>query len=137
MLRNLKDFIEKHKSILLYLLFGVLTTAVNYAVYFPLYNILSLSATLSNIIAWFFAVIFSFLTNKPLVFNSKDWSYKMILQELSKFLLCRLGSGLLESVIILVTVDVMQWNGNWVKIIVGFAVVIVNFLTSKFLVFRK
>ena len=137
LLQKFRGLIIKHKSVLLYLLFGVFTTVVNYAIYFPLYNFLFLSATLSNIIAWFFAVVFSFVTNKPLVFNSKDWSCKTILHELSKFFICRLASGLLESAILLVTVDIMQWNGNWVKIIVGFAIVIINFLMSKFLVFHK
>ncbi len=121
----------------MYLIFGLLTTVVNYAVFFPLYNALSLTATLSNLIAWFAAVVFSFLTNKPFVFKSEDWSFKTTSKEFFKFILCRFASGLLETAILLITVDIMQWNGNVTKIIAGLAIVLINFITSKFLVFNK
>lgn len=137
MLKKLKALIQKHYDVLAYLFFGGLTTLVNYLVYLPCYNLLGMSAALSNVVAWVVAVAFAFLTNKPFVFKSHDWSAKTLLPELAKFIGCRIGSGLLETAIIFVTVDLLQWNGNWMKLITSVLVVILNYFGSKLLVFRK
>ena len=129
--------VRKYRDILSYLFFGVLTTVVNFAVYFPLYNWLGLSATLSNSVAWAVSVAFAFLTNKPFVFQSHDWSLPVVVPELVKFLGTRIGSGLLETLVIFLTVDLLNMEGNVVKIIVSVLVVIMNYVGSKLLVFRK
>ena len=82
---KLKELVIKHFDILSYLFFGGLTTLVNYLVYLPCYNWLQISASVSNAIAWGFAVTFAFLTNKPFVFKSHDWSPKVVLPELIRF----------------------------------------------------
>ncbi len=130
-------FIKKHYDLLAYLFFGVLTTAVNYLVYLPCYNLLELSAGLSNVIAWVAAVAFAFLTNKPFVFKSHDWSRKVLVPELLKFVGCRIGSGILETATLLVTVDWFQWDGNWMKLATSVLVVILNYIGSKLLVFKS
>ena len=61
MFQKLLALIKKHKDILLYLIFGVLTTLVNYGVYLPLYHYAGASAAVSNTLAWAAAVIFAFL----------------------------------------------------------------------------
>ena len=61
MVKRLLNLVKTHKEVVTYLIFGVLTTLVNYAVYLPLYNWLHLSATLSNAIAWVAAVAFAFV----------------------------------------------------------------------------
>ena len=133
----LKKLIEKYGDILSYLFFGVLTTAVNYLVYLPCYNLLHLSAAVSNVVAWVFAVAFAYLTNKPFVFKSHDWSAKTVVPELTKFVMTRLGSGILETIIIFLTVDMLQWNGNLMKLVTSVLVVIANYVGSKLLVFRR
>ena len=136
-MKKIRALIEKYYDILSYLFFGVLTTAVNYIVYLPCYNIWGLSASVSNVIAWVVAVAFAYLTNKPFVFKSHDWSAKTVIPELTKFVGCRLGSGALETVIIFVTVDCLSWNGNVMKLITSVMVIVVNYLASKLLVFRN
>ena len=131
------EIVKKHWDIVTYLFFGVLTTVVNYAVYLPCYNLLGLSATISNIIAWVVAVAFAYLTNKPWVFKSHDWSMKVVLPELSKFVACRVGSGVLETGMIFVFVDLMGINGNVFKLITSVLVVILNYIGSKLLVFKN
>ena len=116
--------LAKYRDVLLYLFFGVLTTFVNYLVYFPLYNWLSCSAALSNSIAWVVAVAFAYLTNKPFVFQSDDWSGKTLVPELVKFISCRIGSGFMETMCLWVLVDRLNWNGNWVKLAVSVLVVV-------------
>ena len=135
--KKLRELVQKHWDVISYLFFGALTTVVNYVVYLPLYNAAGLSASVCNIIAWVAAVLFAYLTNKPFVFKSKDWSMKTVLPEFTKFVSCRLGSGLLETGIILVTVDWLCWNGNVMKLITSVLTVLINYVGSKWLVFGK
>lgn len=136
-MKKLLDLLKKYRDVLIYVIFGGLTTVVNYLVYLPCYNVAGLSATLSNVLAWAAAVAFAYVTNKPFVFRSYDWSMKTLGPELAKFIGCRLGSGLLETGLIFLTVDLLHWNGNWMKLILSAAVVILNYVSSKLLVFRK
>ena len=137
MLQKIRALVVKYWDILSYLVFGVLTTVVNYAVYLPIYNLLGLSAAVSNVIAWVAAVDFAFLTNKPFVFKSHDWSAKTVIPELTKFVSCRVASGAMETLILLLTVDILGWNGNIWKLITQVLVVVLNYITSKLVVFKK
>ena len=136
-MKKIRSLIEKYYDILAYLFFGVLTTIVNYVVYLPCYNLLGLSAALSNVIAWAAAVAFAYLTNKPFVFRSHDWSAKVVFPELARFVGSRIASGALETGIIFVTVDCLHWNGNVMKLVTSVLVVVLNYVASKLLVFRK
>ena len=137
MLSKIKMLLKKYNRLLSYLFFGALTTLVNYVVYFPLYNRLNLSAGFSNIISWFVSVLFAYFTNKSFVFKSNNWSLKAALPELSKFFGCRFGSGLLETLLIWVCVDLLSWNGNLFKLIVSILVVILNYISSRWVVFKQ
>ncbi len=130
-------WLRGHWNAVVYLIFGVLTTAVNYLVYLPAYNLMGLSATVSNVLAWIIAVAFAYLTNKPYVFKSHDWSAGTVLPELVRFVSCRAASGGLETVLLLLTVDILRWNGNVCKLLTSVLVVILNYFASKLLVFRK
>lgn len=137
MISIIRSLVKKYWDVLTYLIFGVLTTVVNYAVYLPVYNLLGLSASVSNCIAWVVAVAFAFLTNKPFVFKSHDWSKQTVIPELTKFISCRIASGAAETVILLVSVDILHWNGNIWKLVTQVLVVVLNYFGSKLLVFRK
>ena len=136
-MKKIRELIHKYYDMLTYLIFGVLTTVVNYIVYLPVYNLLGLSAAVSNTIAWAVAVIFAFLTNKPFVFKSNDWSKEVVIPELTKFVSCRIASGAMETVILFLAVDLMGWNGNIWKLVTQVMVVILNYFGSKLLVFKK
>ena len=137
MLEKIKTLMHKYWDILIYLFFGGLTTLVNFVIYYPCYNWLHMSATMSNVLAWVVAVAFAYLTNKPWVFKSHDWSRQTVIPELTKFVGCRVGSGVLETGIIFLTVDLLGWNGNIMKLVTSVLVVILNYIGSKLLVFRK
>ncbi len=137
MLQKIRALINKYWDVLSYLFFGGLTTVVNYLVYLPCYNLLGLSAAVSNVIAWVVAVAFAYLTNKPFVFKSHDWSWETVGPELAKFVGCRVGSGLLETAIIFLAVDCLHGSGNLWKLVTSVLVVILNYVGSKLLVFRK
>ena len=137
MIDKLNQLIIKYYDILTYLVFGVLTTLVNYVVYLPCYNLLGLSAVVSNVVAWVVAVAFAYVTNKPFVFRSHDWSAKTVIPELTKFVGTRVASGALESGILWLAVDLLGQNGNLWKLLTSVLVVIANYVGSKLLVFRK
>ena len=136
-MKKLFALLTKHEEVISYLFFGGLTTLVNYIVYLPCYNLLHLSGAVSNAVAWVAAVAFAYLTNKPFVFKSHDWSAKTVIPELTKFVSCRIGSGLLETAIIFVLVDWLGLDGNVIKLATSVLVVILNYVASKMLVFRK
>lgn len=137
MLDTIRNLLKKYWDVITYLFFGVLTTVVNYLVYLPVYNLLGFSAAVSNAIAWVVAVAFAYLTNKPFVFKSRDWSAKTVIPELTKFVSCRVASGAMETVILFITVDMLHWNGNIWKLVTSVLVVVLNYFGSKLLVFKK
>lgn len=137
----MKKIIEKllqiyytYKEPILYLIFGGLTTLVNIITYFVCYNIASLSNVISTIIAWILSVIFAFITNKIYVFESKS---KSIIIELASFFICRLGTGILDLGIMYFTVDILKWNALLMKIISNVIVIILNYIFSKLIIFKK
>ena len=136
-MERIRQLMEQYKDILIYLIFGLLTTLVNYLVYLPCYNFWGLSASVSNVIAWAVAVAFAYLTNKPFVFRSHDWSRAAVIPELMKFVGSRVFSGFLETGIIFLTVDILALNGNVMKLLTSVLVVILNYVSSKLLVFKK
>jgi putative flippase GtrA len=136
-LDKLKQIWNRYRDVLLYLIFGGLTTLVNYLIYFPLHRYCAFSATISNVFAWIGAVIFAFLTNKPFVFESHDWSKEVVLPELGKFVGSRLFSGLLETGFIALTVDLLKWHSLAMKVISSIAVIVMNYVASRWLIFKK
>ena len=127
---------NRSKELLVYLVFGVLTTIVHFCVYFPLYYN-HFSASISTAIAWAVAVLFAFFTNKPFVFKSHNWSIPVVLPELLKFIGSRLFSGVLEIGIVKLTIDMLGLSPIFWKIATAVIVVIINYLLSKLFAFRK
>lgn len=137
MWNKLRQLLNKYRGLVLYLIFGVLTTAVNYIVYFPLLILLDMPASVCSVISWIAAVAFAFLTNKPFVFNSHDWSAGVVFPELGKFVSSRLFSGAVETLFILLTVDICGLNGVVMKLVISVVVIVLNYITSKLFAFHK
>lgn len=132
----LKKLIQKHWQILSYVFFGGLTTLVNWLVYFPLFNYFGVDSAVSNVIAWAASVAVAFLTNKPFVFKSHDWSVGTVFPELTKFVSARLLSGLIETLSLLVLVTWLGLDGNVMKVVISIIVVLLNYVASKLIVFK-
>ncbi|MBO5248082.1 MAG: GtrA family protein [Clostridia bacterium] len=137
----MKQFYQKHKEVILYFTYGALTSLVNVVLYALLVPIIGMTA--SNAVAWFGAVVFAFVTNKLFVFGSKEWKTKETLKEAGAFLGARIFSGILE--IVLPTVlfhlgldhDLFGIKGFLAKICVCIIVILLNYVLSKTVVFRK
>ncbi len=142
----------KYKEIVMYLIFGVLTTVVSWLSYalftkiipnFSIGKFAVSTVVLSNVLSWICAVLFAFVTNKLWVFDSKKWTPKLVLKELWLFVAARLLTGVVEWVgvplLVLMGLDQTIFNieGMWAKIIVSVIVVILNYVFSKLIVFRN
>ena len=136
MFKKISTLLRRHSDVMLYLIFGVLTTAVIYLVYLPSLNLWGFSAAWSNVVAWIAAVIFAYLTNKSWVFGSRDWSVKTVFPEFLKFAGSRVGSGLLVTLCIMVTVEILGWNFMLMKLATSVLNIVLNYIASKLLVFR-
>ena len=128
--------IKKYKEQILYLLFGALTTLVNLAVYF-ICRRGGLSVAASTIIAWFAGVLFAYVTNKLFVFESKAAKLSQLILEIAEFFGCRLFTGLLDLGIMYLSVDILCWYEPAMKIISNVIVVILNYVFSKLIIFKK
>ena len=137
MIKKLKKLCKDNLQILSYLFFGVCTTVVNTVCYWLFLDIIHLNNLLSTIMAWLFAVIFAFLTNKTYVFKSKRKSAGENAFEILSFFACRIATGLLDVAIMVVAVDILKWNGLLWKIISNFIVTVVNYVASKYFIFKN
>lgn len=139
----MEKFYKKYKEQILYLAFGVIVTLVNWAVYALLVAVSNIGITLSNLVAWVAAVVTAFITNKLFVFESKSTGKKAVLKEATAFLLSRISTGIFEvvapSILFLIGLDGMLFgiDGFYAKLIVSIIVVILNYILSKKIVFKK
>ena len=134
---EMSELLQKSKPVILYGIFGILTTLVNVAVYYLFYERVGLSNLTSTVVAWFFAVLFAFVTNKMFVFDSKSWKYQMVVSEVLKFFGCRLGTGCIEVGMMVLFVDMLHFSGTSMKLITNFIVIVLNYVLSKLVIFRK
>ena len=133
----MRDFLRRHREILLYLVFGGATTAVNFIFYIAASFGLGLSAWLSSIIAWIFAVIFAFFTNKIYVFESKTKGKAGLFREFALFISARIASGAINTALMYIFVDLLTLNELIMFIICQIFVIIFNYVASKWLIFNK
>lgn len=136
-LKSLADWYRNHQEGMRYLIFGALTTLVNIIAYAVLYYVFHINNAISNIIAWIIGATFAYITNKLYVFNSKVNTKKDLLKEIVYFYGCRLLTLAFDEGIMIVTVDKFGWNALLMKIIANIIVIILNFIFSKILIFKK
>lgn len=138
------------RETVLYLLFGVLTTLVNYLVFFSL-GLLDAAAVLSNAVAFAVAVAFAYVVNKLFVFESRSWAPKVVRREIVSFLAARLFSFAIEEVGLFVcdnllglgrfeifSLSSLSLDGvGLAKILLSVLTVILNYFFCKLVTFRK
>lgn len=122
------------REIILYVLFGVLTTLINFLSYSLLYYSLKIGNTPSTIIAWAMSVLFAYVTNRLYVFESKNNNK---FKETAEFFLCRTATGVLDVLIMYVGVDLLLQNGQLIKILSNVLVIVLNYIASKIYIFKK
>ncbi len=122
-----------------YIICGVLTTIVNYVVYFlmPRFESNNFDIALANVVAWTVAVIFAYFVNKIFVFDSLSWDKKTVAREFTSFITARLLSLGFDTLFLIVTVGYLKWNEPAMKLLSNVFVLIMNYIASKFLIFKK
>ena len=136
-MKKLKELYTKYKEIINYLIFGVLTTLVNIVVYAILAKVLKINYMVSNITAIGTSILFAYITNKLYVFESKNNNIKDILKEIVSFFACRGVTALMDMGLMFLTVSIMHLNDMLMKIIVNIIVILLNYIFSKLIVFKK
>ncbi len=128
------SIIKKYRTQIKYLIFGVMTTVVDFVISFFLYKVTN--HHIANITAWCGAVIFAYVVNKLFVFESKRSGIKALAAEFGAFVGSRIFSLLLQEGIFLIAVDILTLNKEITKIAASVIVVITNYFLGK-LIFSK
>ena len=128
---------NKRKEMITYLVFGVLTTIVNIVTYVLITKLMNLDYKLATTIAWVVSVVFAFITNKIYVFNSKGMAVHTLVREFSSFMFFRMLSYLIDLGMMIVLVEWISVNDIISKILANIVVVIINYIASKYVIFRK
>lgn len=150
-------------EMLSYLFFGVMTTVVNFFVFFVVDKILGNGSIsefsvfdhifrityedVSTFVAWIIAVLFAYVTNKLWVFESKSTALPVLIKEISSFFGARIisfvvfeSAGFMIMRNILINLDIFSTDNapKWIaKIFMSVAVVVFNYVMSKLVIFRK
>lgn len=163
-MEKIKELLIKYKEIILYIFFGGATTLVSIVTFalaqLPMQGIIhddsiafsfgsfkvtkmALAIFIAKVFSWIVAVIFAFVTNKMCVFESKSWAFSVAFKEFWLFVAARVVTGPIEwlGVPLLVSLGLNQTlfkvEGFWANIICMVVVVILNYLFSKLIIFRK
>ena len=127
----IRQYWDKYKDVILYLVFGVFTTVVNIVSYWFCAHVLGLGVMASSVIAWALAVFFAYVTNRTMVFHSSATGKGEILKEVGYFFACRLGTGVAGWVVMFVSVPGLHFNDMFVKRAANFLVIVLNYVLSK------
>ena len=138
----MKDIIEKivkkvfTREIILYAIFGVLTTIVNLVTFWIFESILNWNENISNVIAIITSILFAYFTNSIWVFNSQAKNYKEKLNEFARFISGRCLTMVIEFIgcFLLFKTPIPTMIS---KLVVTVIVIILNFFISKFFAFKN
>ncbi len=152
-MRKIINLLKKYifnKEMMMYIIMGVLATLVNWAAHAIFVNPISsliadeeIALAVTTLIAWTIAVVFAFFTNKIWVFESKSWAPKVFWKEFIGFILARIFTGLFEifGVPFLVYIgldqEIFGIKAMASKVVVSIIVIVLNYVFSKLLVFKK
>ena len=143
-METIKRLWQRYRELLSYLFFGGLTTLVNIAVYGLLAR-LGLTTAVANACALAASILFAYVTNRLWVFESRTHGADA-LREFVRFILCRLGTGVVDELIMVAGVDglgpvlfaeVPSLWGLSVKVFANIVVIVLNYVFSKLIIFRK
>lgn len=129
--------LKKYRELILYILFGGLTTVVDWASYWLMTDILHIPYMTANFISQVVSILFAYVTNRCFVFESKAHGAKAIVVEMVKFFGARVVSMLMNMLVMFVGVDMLRVNDKVIKIAASVLVVIANYIFSKLFVFRN
>lgn len=136
-LRGLQPLYQKHKAVLLYVLFGGLTTVISIGTFWVGHDVLSLGEHIANILSWVLAVLFAFVTNRVWVFSAPTKTKTTFFGQLFRFYGGRVFTLGVEELLLFIFITLLHVNGMVVKVGAQIVVLILNYVVSKCFVFKK
>jgi putative flippase GtrA len=118
----------------MYLFFGGLSFALSMFLYFIFTYLFKLDILIANLISWFIVVAFCFVTNRKYVFKNKS---ENLLKQLVSFYIARIGTLLIEELILFVFISCLNFNDILIKIIAQIVVIVSNYIFSKIFIFKN
>ena len=140
---------EKMRELILYVVFGALTTAVNWVVYLAVTGMLGMNglaegsakfvliSNIGQVTSWILAVLFAYATNKKFVFQSKADAKNGAWKEFFLFVSARVASLLIFDLLLFNALLLLGMNDKWDKLLMNGLVIIFNYVASRFVVFKK
>ena len=129
----MRSFYRKYQQMILYLIFGVLTTLVNLSSFWLLLKLMEPEQTLAiNVFSWLISVTFAFFTNAKWVFKQDYFK----LSDLIEFFMSRVATLIVEEAILLIFVYVLHFDAMLIKLMAQIVVIILNYVLSKYYIFK-
>ncbi len=132
----MKNFIKNNREMILYMAFGTLTTVVNFLTYYIMSKINDNTAV-DTAVALLASIIVAYATNRTMVFKSEHHGIRAVFLEFFYFIACRLISGFMDIIIMVVFVDFFHYNDLCIKLLSNVFVIIFNYAASKWLIFKR
>ncbi len=149
-LKKFEPFYKEHKEVLMYLFFGGCTSVVSIIAFAIGQSIfrglpsaelagmaLHLDIIAANVFSWICAVTFAYVTNRTWVFTDKAYGAAGIAKECTAFFAGRLFTLIVETVLLELAISKLGMNEMAAKIIVQIVTIVLNYIISKLLIFRK
>lgn len=132
-----RAFINKYREIVMYFIVGVLTTSINYILYFSFTRGFGMTLVSANVFAWTIAVFFAYLANHRWVFCSASKGALPILLEIGGFFAVRILSGFLDTGCLVLLTSQLNMDDMVAKVFVGILVIAFNYICSKLMIFKS
>lgn len=127
------DIMEFKKELFLYIIFGFVSSAFNIGPYLFLTEVLHVNYLISNSISWTLSVFVAFITNKLWVFESKH----NFIKEIIMFYSARIFTGILDMVLMYTCIEILSLENTLSKFGVLTIVIVLNYIFSKLVIFKK
>ncbi len=137
LLARLRQYAKTYRELIVYIITGGITTLINFAVFWLCKDLFGIHYAVSNVLAWLAAVVAAFVMNKWIVFRDAHTDVRTVIVQFLGFAGLRVASGALETGLLVVFVEYLHFNEDIVKLFVAVLVVILNYIFSKLLIFRK
>ena len=134
---KIRRLCEKYRDLIPYGVFGVLTTLVNISSYWLMAHPIKIPVMPATVIAWILSVLFAYFTNRKWVFHSEATGTTAIAKEMVMFFGARLATGVIDWACMFIFVDIIGFNDVMIKTLANVVVIILNYVASKFLIFKK
>lgn len=128
---------KKYKEAIDYLFWGGVAFVLSMVLFYLFANVMNIYEQIANILSWIICVVFTYLTNRFFVFQSKVKGFVNIFKEFKDFVTARLLTLVMENVILFLMIDLLTINNMIAKLVGQFVVIVSNYILSKLWIFKK